>query len=96
MTIKASGSQWGGVCLGGGVDIGSTLDQQLDDVQVTGSSSTPQGWSTLYGLPIECDGAGLLHTGTAFVHQILHHVMVTIATAQHQRSGSVSLGPHQP
>ena len=96
VSIKASCSQRGGVGLGGGVDIGSTLDQQLHNVQVTGSSCTPERWSALYCLPVKCDGSRLLHAGAALVHEILDHIVVTIATGENQGRGSVGLGGHQP
>merc|ERR1719361_32020 len=92
MSVKASSSQRRRVSLSCAVHIGSTLAEQLDYVQMPSCCSTPQWRSPLYCLPVKCDTTRLLHTGAALVHQVLHHVVVTIPAGENQRGGTISLG----
>ena len=62
---------------------------------LTCGRSAPQGRGAFYRLPVEGDGARLLHGGAALVHEVLHHLLVPVPAAQHQRGCPVSLGWHQ-
>ena len=62
----------------------------------TCSCGAPEGRGALDGLAVEGDAAGLLDAGAALVHQVLHHLVVPIAAAQHQRRRAVRLGRDQP
>ena len=63
--------------------------------QITCCSCTPQWWGSLYCFSIKSDGARLLHTGRAPVHQVLHHLLVPVPAGQDQGGGAIGLGSHQ-
>ena len=92
MAIKTSGPQRSRVCLCGAVNIRSTLTEKLHDIEVTSSSRAPERRSTFYRLSVKGDTTGLLHTGATLVHQVLHHVVVTISAGEHQWGGPICLG----
>ena len=95
VSVEAGGSEWSGVGLGGGVDVGSSVHQQLDNLCVSGGGGAPEGRGALDGLAVKGDGSGLLDVGPAALHQVLDHLAVSIATGEHQRRRSVGLGRHQ-
>ena len=95
MSIEAGRSQWCGVGLGGAVDVGPAVREELHDGAVAGCGRAPERGCALYRLPVEGDGSRLLHICGAPLYEVLYHLLVAVAAAEDEGCGAVGLGCHQ-